>query len=165
MNTFFGASVLTLSLLLGACAGALDKPERFDDALSRLDGSTGDAGMRDAAVTVDAGSAAVPACVTAIIKVSCGVAGCHSAGVQKPDLVSDGVVKRLVDQASSSTLCKDRKYIASDGTASLLLDKLEATPPCGTTMPLGGMLSATQHMCLNDWVVSLGGAVPKAGGK
>ena len=165
MNATFFSSALTLSLLLGACAGALDKPERFKDALARLDGSIGDAAVPDAAVAADAGSGGTPACVTALVKTSCGLAGCHSAGAQKPDLVSDGVVMRLVDQPSASTLCKDRKYIASDGTAGLLLDKLEATPPCGSKMPLVGMLTAAQRTCLDEWVVSLGGALPKAGAK
>jgi len=165
LNAKFFPSVLTLSLLLCACAGALDKPERFKDALARLDGSIGDAGTPNAPATGDAGNDAPPACVAAVIKTSCGVAGCHAVGGQKPDFVSDGVVKRLVDQTSASTLCKDRKYIASDGTASLLLDKLEATPPCGSKMPLVGMLSAAQRTCLDDWVVSLGGALPKAGAK
>jgi hypothetical protein len=73
------------------------------------------------------------------------------------DLVSPGVQSRLLDKRSASSICKDRLLIDGSGGASLLIDKLDAMPPCGSRMPLIGMLSAADRTCLEDWVNELGG--------
>lgn len=155
-----------------ACAGELDRPERFDGVLAARDGS---AGFADAAVpgSMDASSPstdggpvpdagpppnAPPACVTDLFESSCGTVACHGSGSPQVDLVSDGVTGRLLDQTSSSALCRGRTYVSSDGSESLLLDKLLAVPPCGSRMPLVGALTSEQQTCLQQWVDSLGAA-------
>jgi hypothetical protein len=150
-----------------ACAGELERPERFDGVLAALDGSVVaamDSGSPplpadSGGAASDSGAApdAPPACVTDLFEASCGTAGCHNAGAPQVDLVSEGVTGRLLDQPSSSALCSGRTFIASGGGASLLLDKLMATPPCGSRMPLVGTLTSAQQTCLEQWVQSLGG--------
>lgn len=82
-------------------------------------------------------------------------AACHTASATQVDLESAGVERRLVGKASTSAMCRDLVYVSTDGSASLILDKLEDDPPCGTKMPIGPPLSATDTACLNDWVDSL----------
>jgi len=148
---------IAIALAGAACAGKLDRPERFDSIVASFGkggtGSTTDSGMGGA----DAGPA-LPACVKQIFGQTCGVANCHAAGTPQVDLASSGVAARLVDQKSTSVLCMDLTYISTSGGSSLLLDKLGATPPCGSPMPLTGMLSSQDVKCLTDWVISLGGS-------
>jgi hypothetical protein len=97
-----------------------------------------------------------PACVTDVLASRCAGLECHGPGAPEVDLISPGVAARLVDQPSSSTLlCAGRTYLATDGSPSLLLDKLKATPPCGSPMPLKGNLGSQHVACLVDWVASL----------
>ena len=98
-----------------------------------------------------------PACVTEIFMDSCGSPGCHAAGQVNVDLVSDGVADRLFDQEATGALCSGRPYISTDGSGSLLLQKLESDVDCGGPMPLGGMLEDSEKQCLSDWVESIGG--------
>jgi hypothetical protein len=155
--------LLAGALSLSACGGKLDHPERFAATVKRL-GQAGakaaDAGAAEPAS--DGGSAALPACVSKLLGKTCGVAGCHAVGSPQVDLASAGVAMRLVDVKSTSMMCKDKTYVSTTGGASLLLDKLGATPPCGARMPLGGMLAAADVQCLTDWVAALGGK-PDAG--
>jgi hypothetical protein len=149
---------------LGACAGKLEKPQRFAAAVQKyLGGGSSDAASVAPSGT-DAGTVETPACVLGILRDTCGLAGCHAKGSPQVDLASDGVVDRLIDQESGSALCKGRTYVATDGTSSLLLDKLTASPPCGVKMPVGGSLSAANMRCLTDWVSSLNGGDLDAGG-
>lgn len=151
-------------MLLSACAGDLENPERFDAVLERFDGGSGRPGLlRDAGSgsgARDAGSSAdaPPACVTQLFNKTCGAVGCHEKGNMTLDLVSAGVTERLVDQKSESTMCEGKTYIDSSGGESLLFEKLGQSPPCGARMPLVGTLTAQQKTCLTDWISSLGGA-------
>jgi hypothetical protein len=155
-------------LLCGACGGKLEDPERFRDLLDRADGGGGNtSGGKDAAVAMPPGKDAggqggdgdePPSCVTTIFKNKCGTAGCHDASSMYVDFVSSGVTERLLDQDSSASgLCKDRTYISTGSDPSLLLQKLSTPVPCGSPMPLVGMLSATEKQCITDWVTDLGG--------
>lgn len=144
-----------LAIALSACAGDLEDKGRFDAVLGGSGAAGGGGAGSGGGINDD-----VPACVTVIIASSCGAVGCHAAGMDQVDLVSDGMTDRLVDHASTTDLCKDQVFIATDGEPSLMLTKLEATPPCGSRMPLVGTLTDTQRTCLTDWVVSLGGAAP-----
>ena len=169
--------LLGLGLLagaLGACAGKLDKPERFAAAVKKYErgggGASGSRSAPDASTTdaeivsaKDAGPGAPPDCVLQIFKDTCGVAGCHAKGSAQLDLVSAGVTDRLVDQTSDTDMCKGHTYIATDGSASLLLNKLSSSPACGAEMPLGGKLGATNTQCLTDWINSITGAAADAG--
>jgi hypothetical protein len=150
----FAYAVFALSTL-GACAGELDQPQRFAAAVQKYTGGGGGGGSGASAVP--------PACVLQVFKVSCGLAACHARGAAQIDLVSNGVTGRLLAQESRSAICKGRIYMATDGTSSLLLDKLTGSPPCGARMPLGGMISPTDAQCLAAWVSSFGGAELDAG--
>src|SRR5262245_2459298 len=180
------AYAVFLAGAVGACAGDLRHPERFNGAIRKYlgedkqapAGATGDAGpAMDATNTdeSDGGSAsdtsatggdatngappdtAAPDCALAIFAKSCALVGCHAKGTKTQiDLGSDGVGDRLINQQSTSKTCGGRTFIATDGSASLLIDKLSADPPpCGSKMPVGSKLSDADMQCLNDWVGSL----------
>lgn len=153
----------SLFALAPACAGKLEDPDRFDQVLAQYVDSGAGSFIRDPgpALAQDAGGGdAPPPCVTELFRETCGVAGCHDEASTALDLVSPGVTGRLVDQSSATELCEGRVFIDSSGAASLLIDKLQPSPPCGSRMPLVGTLSAAQRSCLKDWVGVLGGSVP-----
>lgn len=126
-----------LLLLLGtACPGRLEDPERFESAAAEP-------------CTLDVERTLLPA--------SCGSGGCH--GTSNPaaglDLVSPGVAQRLLDVKSS---CRDKPLVNASG--SYLLEKLHPRPGCGTQMPLGTPLTASELGCVEQYVRGLqeGGA-------
>lgn len=148
---------VVLVLMSVGCAGELRDPDRFaflfdDDNVDA--GPTGDAatGGTDAAPMPPSNEP--PACVTALFKKSCALTGCHAANAQQVDLASAGVSSRLVGKASTTMTCRSRVFIATDGSDSLLMQKLEDDPPCGAKMPIGPALSAAETTCLTDWVES-----------
>jgi hypothetical protein len=153
------------------CAGDLRDPDRFDEVVQRAtasgaSGKTSSYSMSGAGGAVGksgaggAGSSTTsippaPACVTALFAKSCAKQGCHAQGLSQVDLASSNVEKRLVgvDTPSSSIQCKGQKLVTTDGSPSLLLEKLkDDAPPCGTKMPLGGTLSSDELKCVSDWV-------------
>jgi len=145
--------------LLGAapaCAGKLQQPQRFAAAVKKYRGGTPPSTPVTGGSEDDAGEEP-PACALDLFKSTCGQTSCHAKGSAQLDLVSAGVAARLIDQSSQSTTCDGHTYIATDGAASLLLDKLSDKPPCGAKMPLGGTISASNMQCLTTWVHSLGG--------
>jgi len=146
--------------LLSGCAGELEDPDRFTFLLD-----AGPGGTDDDAGAVDAGGGGeVPSCVTEAFE-KCGTSACHGAGAPQVDLLSPGVVERLVDQPSlAGGICEDRVYIATDGTESLMLKKLSTTNDCGTPMPFGRSLATPyeDYDCIEAWVISLGGSALEA---
>lgn len=157
-----GVGAWCLAWALSGCAGSLDNPEDFAFLLADAGGAV----TVDAATATDAGAEAVPACVRDAFE-SCGLAGCHGAGSLQVDLVSAGLAARLVDQPALATgVCADRTLVATDGSASLLLQKLSTSNDCGSPMPLGRDV-ATQweeaaYDCVEAWVISLGGSALEA---
>lgn len=150
-----------------APSGALDDPTQM---LPLLDLSTPvDPLLPTVPLAADAGSTvpssgplapntppAPPACVVSVFESRCAGLECHGPGAPEVDLISPGVSARLVDQPSSPSLfCANRTFVATDGSSSLLLDKLRDAPPCGSRMPLKGNLGAQQVECLVQWVASL----------
>jgi hypothetical protein len=122
-----------------SCAGELEHPENF----SFLRGG-GDGGGEP------------PACVTQYFADTCGGA-CHGQDAALLDLVSPGVERRLVDQPSAAdSVCGGRTLVATDGSESLLLQKL-TTVPCGSKMPFGGSASEAELACIRGWIDGLGG--------
>jgi hypothetical protein len=94
--------------------------------------------------------------VVNVFESRCAGLECHGPGAPEVDLISPGVVARLVERPSASTLlCAGRVYVATDGSSNLLLDKLRDDPPCGSRMPLRGNLGAQHVDCLVQWVASL----------
>lgn len=131
------------------CAGDLDDPERFDFLL--------DGAMTNAP---DAPPEA-PECVTSLFETRCSTStACHGAESLQLDLVSADVESRLIDVSSTSRDCGDSVYVPTDGSASLLLEKLGEQPPCGLRMPIGQPLEESEMMCVSAWVQ----AVAAAGG-
>jgi hypothetical protein len=85
----------------------------------------------------------------------CADGTCHVPGVVKPDLVSPGVLGRLLNVAST---CKGRPYIGPDD--SFLIDKIAGQPPeCAESMPFfqAQSLSAADEQCIIDWVHEVDG--------
>ena len=154
MRVLFFACVACVA---SACAGDLVNPDRFAFLVP-------DAGTDAAAAPSNVAPA--PACVTALFAKSCAGAACHSPPALQVDLTSPGVERRLVGKASPSTsVCNGHVFVASDGTQSLLLQKLTAPPPCGAAMPFGGTpVSASDLACVRDWVATLNGAGSDGGG-
>jgi hypothetical protein len=133
------------------CAGDLEDPERFDFL---LDGAT----MMNAQGEIPK----PPECMTTLLAANCSTStACHGAGALQIDLVSAGVETRLVDKSSTSELCKsaaNNVYVPTNGSPSLLLQKLEARPPCGLRMPIGMPLEDADVMCISAWVEAVADA-------
>ena len=118
-------------------------------------GTSAIGGTGGAPIAPPGGSPPPPACVVDVLAGRCAGLECHGPGALEVDLISPGVIARLVNRPSSpNLLCAGRTYIATDGSPSLLLDKLRSAPPCGSRMPLKGNLGAQQVDCLVDWVAS-----------
>lgn len=141
---------LASCLLLAACAGDLENPERFEAPST-------------AACELDV--------MADVIEPKCGVPGCHggdmpSAGL---DLVADGHASRLVGvESPAGNECEERVRIdPADPEGSLLVEKLLPSPSCGTQMPpVGGELSDEELECVVQWVEELaaeGGPVGDGG--
>jgi hypothetical protein len=149
-----GWQVVWLVMACVGCAGELEEPERFAFLFDDDDSGTGQPGpgpgpAMDASTPMPT---APPACVTALFQKSCGLTGCHSANAAQVDLVSPGVAARLIGKKSTSDDCMNRPFIATDGSASLLIEKLRSPAPCGSTMPIGAPLTTAETMCLTQWV-------------
>jgi hypothetical protein len=91
-------------------------------------------------------------------KGGCADSGCHVAsGGITPDLVSPGVVERLLDVPST---CQGIPYIGASLADSFLADKISGHPPkCNQPMPFfqEQALSAADEKCILDWVAQVGG--------
>jgi hypothetical protein len=150
-----------------SCAGDLKDPERFDFLVNGgSGGSAQDAGVSGrsgggGSAGASTSSRTPPACVQTLLKNKCALAGCHATNTPQMDFASPGVEDRLIGKSPSSGVCQDKILITTDGSPSLLTQKLMDAPPCGTKMPLGGMLPASDVSCVTDWV----NAVGKNGGR
>ena len=156
-------------LLLGfccSCAGDLKDPERFGFLInggtggSADDGGASNKGGSGGSGGSSSSSRTPPACVQTIFKNKCAMAGCHAANTMQTDLASSGVEDRLIGKKPTQGVCASKVLITTDGSTSLLLEKLMDSPSCGTKMPLGGSLPASGLSCVMDWV----NAVSKNGG-
>ena len=135
---------LLATLVLGACPGELQDPERF----------VGGGGACD---DLEVEATLLPA--------SCGGGACHGSGDSPADgldLESAGLAGRLVGVASR---CEDRILVdPGNPEASYFLEKLKPAPSCGAQMPLARVpLTDRELDCLTDWVVGLVGDGPDAG--
>lgn len=153
----FTGLILALGLgLAAACAGDLDDPGRF------VDGGTGGP-TPDGGTTADMGPEDDCDRYTDIqaelIVPQCGSSLCHddtnpSVGL---DLVSDDVASRLVDVQSTSMACGG-SFVFIDSTTpsnSLLLQIVDAVPPCSQPMPFGSPIGLDEEdtACLEVWIL------------
>jgi hypothetical protein len=91
------------------------------------------------------------------------MSNCHGAvGPQGVDLMSPGLVGRLLNVKSASATCGSSAmaYLVpcSNPATGLLIDKLNATPTCGVSMPFGGFggdLNPQEIACINDWATAV----------
>lgn len=91
---------------------------------------------------------------------SCALAGCHDS-VTAPaglDLSTVGTGAALIGRPSGSAdvggACTGVAPIVDPGAPenSLILLKLSGAPPCGSAMPLVGMLQPGERECIEGWV-------------
>ncbi len=142
------------SVLLGAlvtiagagCPGTLDDPDNFR-----------------------AGNLC-PDVPTELLVPRCGSANCHAAFTPAGglDLVTPEVAARVVGVPAVGPACTDSGLILAvptDPGASLLFRKISGTPPCGSSMPLGGdRLTPKEVSCVKEWISTLhAGDGPDAG--
>ena len=139
-------------LLLAGCPGTLEDKQRF-----LVDGGNAGRGHDDASASGDSDAGLGPCgdVVTRIFAPSCGGTGCHGAtGAQQDlDLVSPGVAARVVGVSGVS--CATTLADPANPEASLIYQKLSATPPCGSPMPLARPpLSEEDTACVLAWIAA-----------
>ncbi|MBN9685224.1 MULTISPECIES: hypothetical protein [unclassified Corallococcus] len=131
LATLFAAALLATT---AGCAGGLDEPERFTGGSSAC--ATGTTGA-------------------SIIQAQC--LSCHSTASNGSaggglDLQAAGLPGRLY---TTDAACNDAKLADSaNPSQSFFLKKLTPSPGCGSQMPLGGSLSASDTACLTEWLVA-----------
>ncbi len=144
---------------LAGCPGELD-PSLLPGGSNNPLGQAGSGGGGSGATVCDA-----PQMVFAA---RCAVAGCHSAnsaGGAGLDLVSAGVVGRLLGQGPSTNVAagaacdsvgKPYLVAGSNPAAGLLMDKMDsAKVTCGSTMSALGQLNSSQLACLSAWATAV----------
>jgi hypothetical protein len=128
---------LVLVIVLAAgCAGRLENEERFDNYECTTE------------------------YVEQLFVAKCG--DCHGATESQAglDLVSPPMAQRLVGMPSFvEGECTERTLIAVDGN-HLLVDKLGASPSCGSPMPLDGTLAKSDRDCIARWSDDLAAEAP-----
>ena len=125
--------LLVFASLLAGCPGDLEDPDRF----------------------LDGGTFTCPDITGELFVDRCGGSICHSGAEPAAglDLVSPGVVSRLVDQKGRD--CPGILVDPVDPEGSLLYDKLLPNTACGSPMPLGRpMLSQAELACVRDWIAA-----------
>lgn len=141
----------TLSLVLFGCPGSLEDPDRFNARDGGADAGT-DAGTGFVCPSANLSVKAQ------LINTRCGNAGCHDSSTKSGglDLASEGSPARLVNV--SSTSCAGKTYVTADG--GYLIEKINPSPMCGSQMPIGTPLTASEKQCLIEWTahISSGGA-------
>jgi hypothetical protein len=120
-------------LMLSACPGALEDPERF---IKGEEGEEDDGPPCDFAET-------------------CAGSVCHSGGEPAAglEMFEEGALARMVD--APSTTCEGRLLVDSqEPELSFLLEKVaDANPECGGRMPpIGSGLDATAVACVEDLI-------------
>jgi hypothetical protein len=102
---------------------------------------------------------------------SCAIAGCHAGSAPQANLdlsaaaLGDG--HQLVSAPAQGSVCAGSNPPAviinpRQPTSSLLYEKLQVQPPCGSQMPYGRPpLSDADQQCLLDWIDSVPGVTTK----
>lgn len=147
-KTLFALSFVSV-VFVAACAGTLDRPERFTGTVAP-DASAVDLG--DSAVSNDAASAC-PDVPQTVFATNCGGSGCHGPmnPASKLDLLSPNVASRvvgvpaligglLVDPAHPE---KSQMYVKLTAMAS------------GLRMPTGRVLDDATIACVLSWAKSV----------
>ena len=139
-----GLASICAAVLVTACAGTLDDPDRFRDGGAP-------------ASAADAGTPPASTCVpieTGVLAQKCATAGCHAASgaANGLDLASPDVLGRLANKAATGG--PGSLIVPGDPDKSVLYTKLTATPPFGSRMPLGTNLDDATLACVHDWIAA-----------
>jgi hypothetical protein len=159
--------ILAVALLAAACG---TEPPTNNAGAGGTGGAGGAGGTAGTGGTTGPGSGSD--CVDRILVASCAHVACHGEARFSPraglDLKSPGVVSRLLNVPASPNGIRDATcegmgplINSQNPPESLLLKKLEATPPCGGSMPdpkdATDLLPEADRQCFRDWVAGLGG--------
>ena len=115
------------------------------------DSTTEDA---SAAESQEPGGAEEAVCdAPALVATRC--ASCHNAAAPAAglDLASAGLPGRLEGVTASANCADHVPFDSTDPEQSLLYLKVTDAPPCGARMPMGGMLTEDEQLCILDWLV------------
>jgi hypothetical protein len=118
-------------------------------------------------------SAPSESCGLSVMAQSCALAGCHASSPGNPpeanldlstSVLGDG--HQLVNAAAQGSTCVGTSSpppVIIDPrhpTSSLLYDKLQSQPVCGSPMPYGRPpLSDTDQQCILDWIDTVPGVM------
>jgi hypothetical protein len=141
------ASLACLALIAAtpACAGTLNDPDSFLEAVSVDASGEGSVG----AMSSDGECTSIPA----FFGTTCTASACHSSSnmAQGLDLQSPNLAVRLVGVAATEG--KGLLIDPSTPSESILYLKLTASPPFGARMPLGeAPLDDPMMACVLDWI-------------
>jgi hypothetical protein len=129
------AGLVWLPVVATACAGELEHPERFADC--------------------------GPGVVEKMFVSKCGTCHGSDAPAADLDLVSPGLVMRVVGIRSTTEYCEGQMLVDTAEPEHLILSKLTGDPVCGARMPLGGAaLAAADIECVRRWIDDAIGAAP-----
>ncbi len=165
--------------LAGGCASELEEPDSYHSAMAGggggagtppqgtggTAGTTGGATPAGGAATGGMMGGGVPplaACVKTLFASNC-AAVCHSTMYKDAvggglDLSGDAVGERLRNATAQNTMATDKaacgsKLIDADNPAQSVLGKRVAGKGvCGSEMPAGAQLGATDVKCVQDWL-------------
>ena len=154
-----GATAGAVLAALAGCAGNLDP--------SLVPGAGGSGNSLGQGAAGGTGPTVCDA-PTMVFAASCGLPGCHAAnsvGGGGLDLVSAGVVARLLGQgpstnvaAGASCASAGKPYLVagSNPATGLLMDKMDAGKvTCGSVMSQLGQLTSSQLTCLSAWATAV----------
>jgi hypothetical protein len=129
----------------GGSGGAANEPEDTDDARAGSGGS--------------AGAPASSSCDGfAVLAANCGSSGCHGEGSNLENFAASETAARAFIDKPGTLACTGQGNVIDpdDPDGSLMIQKLSADPPCGSTMPLGGVtLSKSDIDCIRSWMSNL----------
>jgi hypothetical protein len=102
--------------------------------------------------------AAPPCDGFAILQANCATGGCHGEGSNLEAFAASEAAARSYLGKSGTLACAGAGLLLDpkDPPASLMVQKLEDSPPCGNHMPLyGDPLPKADITCIEDWIGSL----------
>ena len=94
----------------------------------------------------------------AVLAANCGSSGCHGDGSNLENFAASENAARAFIDKPGTLACTGQGMVIDpdDPDGSLMLQKLSADPPCGSTMPLGGItLGKSDIECIRSWISNL----------
>jgi hypothetical protein len=122
-----------------------------------------DAGAGGSAATSAGGSSSPTAPASTcdgfpILAANCGTSGCHGEGSNLGTFAASLSAARGYIGKSGTVTCAGQGALINPANpaASILVQKLQDSPPCGNHMPLAGaLLSDAEVDCITEWIGSL----------